>query len=140
MKEHRRWREAVSPPSRLETRAHARHGGTDRVANLVLVSCEAFDNYPPGVPGRLLCGNAALPGGTFGTAQLLRPRWICHLPLTFGALSTPPNPENSERRPYRSRAPGALEVVACGRYLGGEGGTVQDHEKVSGSGHRNEEL
>ena len=48
-------------------------GGTDRVANLVLVSCEAFDNYPPGLPGRLLCLNAALPGGTFLTAQLLRP-------------------------------------------------------------------
>ena len=47
-------------------------GGTDRVANLVLVSCEAFDNYPPG-----------LPGGTFLTAQLLRPRWIRHLPVTF---------------------------------------------------------
>ena len=62
-------------------------GGTDRVANLVLVSCEAFDNYPPGVPGRLLCLNAALPGGTFLTAQLLRPRWIRHLPVTFGALS-----------------------------------------------------
>ncbi|WP_419946646.1 alpha/beta fold hydrolase [Candidatus Poriferisodalis sp.] len=30
-------------------------GGSDRVANLVLVSCEAFDNYPPGLPGRLLC-------------------------------------------------------------------------------------
>ena len=30
-------------------------GGSDRVANLVLVSCEAFDNYPPGAPGRLLC-------------------------------------------------------------------------------------
>ena len=39
-------------------------GGSDRVANLVLVSCEAFDNYPPGLPGRLLCGNATLPGGT----------------------------------------------------------------------------
>ena len=62
-------------------------GGSDRVANLVLVSCEAFDNYPPGLPGRLLCGNASLPGGTFLTAQLLRPRWIRHLPLTFGALS-----------------------------------------------------
>ena len=62
-------------------------GGTDRVANLVLVSCEAFDNYPPGVPGRLLCLNAALPGGTFLTAQLLRPRWIRHLPVAFGALS-----------------------------------------------------
>ena len=59
-------------------------GGTDRVANLVLVSCEAFDNYPPGLPGRLLCHNAALPGGTFLTAQLLRPRWIRHLPVTFG--------------------------------------------------------
>ena len=59
-------------------------GGTDRVANLVLVSCEAFDNYPPGLAGRLLCLNAALPGGTFLTAQLLRPRWIRHLPVTFG--------------------------------------------------------
>jgi len=39
-------------------------GGTDRVANLVLVSCEAFDNYPPEAPGRLLCRSAALPGGT----------------------------------------------------------------------------
>ena len=34
-------------------------GGSDRVANLVLVSCEAFDNYPPGLPGRLLCLNAS---------------------------------------------------------------------------------
>ena len=62
-------------------------GGTDRVANLVLVSCEAFDNYPPGLPGRLLCLSASLPGGIFMTAQLLRPRWIRHLPLTFGCLS-----------------------------------------------------
>ena len=61
-------------------------GGTDRVANFVLVSCEAFDNYPPGLPGRLLCLNASLPGGTFLTAQLLRPRWIRHLPVTLGAL------------------------------------------------------
>ena len=58
-------------------------GGTDRVANLVLVSCKAFDNDPPGLPGRLLCENAALPGGTFLPAQLLRPRWIRHLPVTF---------------------------------------------------------
>ena len=62
-------------------------GGSDRVANLVLVSCEAFDNYPPGVPGWLLCRLASLPGGTFLVAQLLRPRWIRHLPITFGNLS-----------------------------------------------------
>ncbi len=62
-------------------------GGSDRVANLVLISCEAFDNYPPGLPGRLLCLNASLPGGTFLTVQLLRPRWIRNLPLVFGAMS-----------------------------------------------------
>ena len=62
-------------------------GGSDRVANLVLISCEAFDNYPPGLPGRLLCLNAFLPGGTFMSVQLLRPRWIRHLPLTFGNMS-----------------------------------------------------
>ncbi len=62
-------------------------GGSGRVANLVLVSCEAFDNYPPGLPGWLLCLNASLPGGTFMSVQLLRPRWIRHLPLTFGSMS-----------------------------------------------------
>ena len=62
-------------------------GGSDRVANLVLISCEAFDNYPPGLPGRLLCLNASLPGGTFMSVQLLRPRWIRDLPLTFGGMS-----------------------------------------------------
>ena len=50
-------------------------GGTDRVANLVLVSCEAFDNYPPGLPGlpgRLLCRNAALLGGRKAPASRRR--------------------------------------------------------------------
>lgn len=69
-------------------------GGSDRVANLVLVSCEAFDNYPPGLPGRLLCLNASLPGGTFLTSQLLRPRWIRHLPITFGAMSAKRVPDD----------------------------------------------
>lgn len=62
-------------------------GGSERVSNLVLVSCEAFDNYPPGLPGRLLCILAALPGGTCLSIQLLRPRWIRHLRLVFGSMS-----------------------------------------------------
>ena len=69
-------------------------GGSDRVANLVLVSCEAFDNYPPGLPGRLLCLNAALPGGTFLTAQLLRLPFVRHLPLTFGGMSAKRVPDD----------------------------------------------
>lgn len=62
-------------------------GGSNRVASLVLISCEAFDNYPPGLPGRLLCFSAALPGGTFMSVQLLRASWIRHLPLIFGGMS-----------------------------------------------------
>ncbi len=47
-------------------------GDSDRVANLVLVSCEAFDNYPPGLPGRLLCLNAS-----FGFTLCEPPgRWV----------------------------------------------------------------
>ena len=61
---------------------------------MVLVSCEAFDNYPPGAPGQLLCATAALPGGTFLVAQLLRRRWIRHLPVIFGALSKQRVPED----------------------------------------------
>ena len=62
-------------------------GASDRVANLVLVSCEGFDNYPPGLPGRLLCLSASVPGGLFLAAQMLRPRWIRNLPLAFGNMS-----------------------------------------------------
>ena len=49
-------------------------GRTDRVANLEFISCDAFENYPPALVGRLLCATAALLGGTFLTAQMLRPR------------------------------------------------------------------
>ena len=67
-------------------------GGSDRIASLVLVSCEAFDNYPPGLQGKLLCLLALIPGGVFMTVQLLRPRWIRNLPLVFGAMSKSPVP------------------------------------------------
>ena len=88
-------------------------GGTDRVANLVLVSCEAFDNYPPGLPGRLLCLNAALPSGTFLTAQLLRPRWIRHLPVIFGTR----HPKSRPQPTWSARAAQATPKsrVASGR-------------------------
>ena len=62
-------------------------GRSDRVANLVIVSCEAFDNNPPSVPGRLLWLDPSLPGGTVLSLQLLGSRWIRHLFLTFGGMS-----------------------------------------------------
>lgn len=46
------------------------HDRTERISRLVLVACEAFDNFPPGVPGRRLAKLAATPGG-FGLQSLL---------------------------------------------------------------------
>jgi pimeloyl-ACP methyl ester carboxylesterase len=46
------------------------HDRTERISRLVLVACEAFDNFPPGVPGRRLAKLAAMPGG-FGLQSLL---------------------------------------------------------------------
>lgn len=41
------------------------------VGSLVLVSGKAFGHDWPGIPDRLLCLNASLPGGTVVTVQLL---------------------------------------------------------------------
>jgi pimeloyl-ACP methyl ester carboxylesterase len=46
------------------------HDRTERISRLVLVACEAFDNFPPGTPGRRLARLAATPGG-FGLQSLL---------------------------------------------------------------------
>ena len=67
-------------------------GGSDRVANLVLVSCEAFDNYPPGLPGRLLRFAGLLPGGILMCVRLLRWQWIRNLPFAFGNMTRKPIP------------------------------------------------
>jgi pimeloyl-ACP methyl ester carboxylesterase len=81
-------------------------GLDDRVARLVLVSCEAFDNYPPGVPGRLLCILAKVPGGLAVTAQGMRIGIMRRLPITFGAMSVRPVPAEvigSWLKPLRRR-------------------------------------
>jgi pimeloyl-ACP methyl ester carboxylesterase len=38
-------------------------GWDGRVERLVLASCETYDNYPPGLPGRVAALAARLPGG-----------------------------------------------------------------------------
>jgi pimeloyl-ACP methyl ester carboxylesterase len=59
----------------------------DRVARLVLASCEAFENYPPGIPGRLAALSGRLPGGVTIMRRTLLNRWLRRLPITFGAMS-----------------------------------------------------
>ncbi len=63
-----------------------------RVGRLVLVSCEAFDNYPPGVPGRAVAQAASIPGGIYAAFQSLRLRPLRRLPMTWGWMSKRPVP------------------------------------------------
>jgi pimeloyl-ACP methyl ester carboxylesterase len=63
-----------------------------RVARLVLVSCEAFDNYPPGLPGKMLGLAARLPGGLNALAQPMRLRGLRRLPLALGWMAKRPIP------------------------------------------------
>jgi pimeloyl-ACP methyl ester carboxylesterase len=63
-----------------------------RIAKLVLSSCEAFDNYPPGLPGKSLVRAAALPGGLNLAVQQLRLRPLRRLPMTFGRMAKRPIP------------------------------------------------
>ena len=62
-------------------------GHIDRVARLVLASCEAFENYPPGLPGRLAALSGKLPGGVTIMRRTLLNRRLRRLPMTFGSMS-----------------------------------------------------
>jgi pimeloyl-ACP methyl ester carboxylesterase len=66
------------------------HG--ERIGRLVLVSCEAFDNLPPGLPGRMLGLAARVPGGLNALVQPLRVRALRRLPMALGLMSARPIP------------------------------------------------
>lgn len=61
-------------------------GRIDRVARMVFVACEAFDNFPPR-PARPLIRLCAMPGGAWLMMQLLRTRLVRHNPRAYGGLS-----------------------------------------------------
>ena len=69
-------------------------GRAERVARLVICSCEAFDNYPPGLPGHMAWLAAKLPGGISAALRPLRLRVLRRLPLTFGWMSKRPVPDD----------------------------------------------
>lgn len=59
----------------------------ERLGRLVLTSCEAFDNYPPGLAGRTIGLAGRLPGGVFLAMSQLRLRPLRRLPMTFGRMT-----------------------------------------------------
>jgi pimeloyl-ACP methyl ester carboxylesterase len=64
-------------------------GWDGRVGRLVLASCETYDNYPPGLPGRFATLATRLPGGL----KPLRFKALRRLPMTFGLMSKRPIPD-----------------------------------------------
>jgi pimeloyl-ACP methyl ester carboxylesterase len=64
-----------------------------RVARLVISSCEAFENYPPGLPGKNMRLMAFVPGGIYIAMQALRIRALRRLPIALGWMSKRPLPD-----------------------------------------------
>ncbi|MEV0644538.1 alpha/beta hydrolase [Phytomonospora sp. NPDC050363] len=60
---------------------------TERLGRVVLTSCEAFDNYPPGTPGRTLRAAARVPGGLWLLSRLSGSRAYRRAPNGWGAMS-----------------------------------------------------
>lgn len=62
--------------------------GAAPVGRVVLVSCDAFDNFPPGLTGRTLVLTGRLPPRMFGLfMQQMRLRPVRRLPIAFGWLT-----------------------------------------------------
>ncbi|MFF2849762.1 alpha/beta fold hydrolase [Streptomyces sp. NPDC058001] len=62
--------------------------GAARVGRVVLVSCDAFDNFPPGLTGRTLVLTGKLPPRLFGLfMRQMRLRPLRRLPIAFGWLT-----------------------------------------------------
>ncbi|HMD56666.1 MAG TPA: alpha/beta hydrolase [Solirubrobacteraceae bacterium] len=65
----------------------------ERVARLVISSCEAFENYPPGLPGKNLRLTALVPGGLYVAMQGMRSHALRRSPIGFGWMSKRPLPD-----------------------------------------------
>ncbi|OEV10282.1 alpha/beta fold hydrolase [Streptomyces nanshensis] len=68
-------------------------GRTERIGRVVLTACEAFDNYPPGLAGRLIALALRVPGGLRLTMQALRLRAVRRAPGGWGWMSKRPVPD-----------------------------------------------
>lgn len=74
------------------------HGRDRRVARQVILPCEAFDNFPPGLPGRMVLLAARVPGGLGFAARQLRIGPLRRLPMLFGQMARRPVPDDLVRR------------------------------------------
>jgi pimeloyl-ACP methyl ester carboxylesterase len=69
-----------------------------RVARQVILPCEAFDNFPPGLPGKMVGLAVRIPAGVQLAARQLRIRRLRRSPLLLGQMARRPLPDNLVRR------------------------------------------
>ncbi|WP_326824635.1 alpha/beta fold hydrolase [Streptosporangium sp. NBC_01756] len=107
--------------------------GAARVERVVLASCDAFDNFPPGLTGKTLVLAGKLPPRMFGLfMQQMRIRMLRRLPLAFGWLTlrgdaatarwlkpvlTQPEIRRDAVRTLRAAANGAGSLLAAAERL-----------------------
>jgi pimeloyl-ACP methyl ester carboxylesterase len=99
--------------------------GAPRVGRIVLVSCDAFDNFPPGLTGKTLVLTGKLPPALFGLfMQQLRLRPLRRLPLAFGWLTLRGDAATARwiepvlrQREIRRDTVRALRAIAAERHL-----------------------
>ena len=77
-------------------------GWVDRVARLVLISCETAGNYPPGLPGKFLAMLGRIPGGLWLGYQGMRIPAVHRLPFTFGRMTRTRFPRDLAARWFQS--------------------------------------
>ncbi|MGW3322681.1 alpha/beta fold hydrolase [Streptomyces virginiae] len=73
----------------------------ERVGRLVLTSCEALENYPPGIQGRTLHAACRIPGGLFLLLQSFRVPFLVRMGSSLGGMAKRPIPYALVRRWYR---------------------------------------
>ncbi len=66
------------------------YGLDERVGRLILLPCEAYDNFPPGLPGKMAVVAARVPGGLPLALRQLRVSWLRNSPLLLGWMARRP--------------------------------------------------
>ncbi|WP_216902564.1 alpha/beta fold hydrolase [Nocardia alni] len=73
------------------------YGLDERIGRLIVLPCEAFDNFPPGLPGKTSVLASYLPGGVTLALRELRIGWLRRSPLMFGWMARNPLPDDLVR-------------------------------------------
>jgi pimeloyl-ACP methyl ester carboxylesterase len=69
------------------------YGLDERVGRLIALPCEAFDNFPPGLPGKMVAIAVRIPGGIPLALRQLRIRFLRNSPLLMGHMARKPLPD-----------------------------------------------